>query len=284
MSDRPPSGACDCHLHANGDPARYPQSRERSFTAPYAPLPGYLSAADAAGLERLVIVQPSYYGTDNRCMLDAMAKLSSDRRRGVVSVDETVNAQELRRFHDFGVRGVRFNMIHGTRHSLEKIVAVADRIAPFGWHVQIYADGDNLPELASRLSGLPTEVVFDHMGGIKPERGINHVSVVALRRWLNSGRCWVKVMGLRASSAGYPFQDVAALARLLIGSSGDRCLWGSDWPHTNFTHKVPSLPELLAMLAGWAPAAAARHRILVENPVALYGFPAASKPDDPPAA
>jgi D-galactarolactone isomerase len=276
---RPPPDACDCHMHVNGDPAIYPQSPERSFTAEYVPLSEYFAAANAAGLERLVVVQPSYYGTDNRSMLDAMAALEPGRRRGVASIDEATSLQELRRLNAIGVRAARFNMVHGSRHSVEKIAQVARRIAPLGWHIEVYAEGGALADLAPKLSGLPTDVVIDHMGKMMPEWGVDHPSVRALLRMLEAGRCWVKVMALRASSAGHPFQDVEPLARLLIASAGERCLWGSDWPHTGFTHLVPPYAKLLTILAGWSLGDAAMHRILVENPIARYGFPPAAAED-----
>ncbi|HEV2550436.1 MAG TPA: amidohydrolase family protein [Stellaceae bacterium] len=223
-----PPGAADCHFHIFGPDAGYPYAEPRGYTPPEALIPQYEAMIAMLGIERMVIVHPSVYGTDNRCSLDAMAAFGSDRCRMVAVLNE---------------------------------------------HLQVYVEGEQLDELAPVLARLPVPVVVDHMGQIMTGLGVNHPAVAALRRLIDSGRGWVKLCGYRCSSAGYPYRDVTPLARALIGAAAERCLWGTDWPHPNIEGTMPDDGELLDLLTEWAPTAAIRHRILVENPAELYDFP-----------
>jgi D-galactarolactone isomerase len=271
--EKAPPRAVDCHFHIFGPDAKYPYAQKRGYTPPEALVPQYEAMIAVLGIERMVIVHPSVYGTDNRCSLDSMALLGRERCRMVAVVDESIGDAELARMDAAGVRGVRFNLVSiGSGPSLDRLRAVARRIAPFGWHVQIYIDGEALAALAPLLAELPVPVVVDHMGQIMTAWGLDHPAVDALRRLIDGGRGWVKLCGYRCSSAGYPFADVAPLARRLIGSAAERCLWGTDWPHPSLAGTMPDDGELLDLLADWAPDPALRRKILVDNPAALYGF------------
>jgi predicted TIM-barrel fold metal-dependent hydrolase len=216
-----------------------------------------------------VVVQASIHGTDNRCTLDAVAALGAGYR-AVVVVDESFDTAALREMDRAGTRGVRFNLVSGGA-AAEQLDAVARRIAPLGWHVQMFADADALAVLAPRLAALPVPVVIDHIGGARAVHGAAAPGFQALLRLLDGGRAWVKLCGYRAS-AGPPYTDVTPLARALIAAAPERCVWGTDWPHPSLQRDVPDDGELFDLLGEWAPDAATRQRILVDNPAALYGF------------
>ncbi len=269
---RAPALACDCHFHIFGPYDRFPLDAGRHYDPQAALIPHYLRVAEALGIGRMVIVQPSVYGTDNRCSLDAAAQFGLDRARVVAVVDPAIDDAALRALHDGGTRGVRFNAVSGNGTPIEELEALARRIAPLGWHLQVYASGDQLPELGPRLAALPVEVVIDHMGGVRAADGVDAPGFQALLRLLGSGRAWVKLCGYRISSAGPPFDDVAPFARALIAAAPERCLWGTDWPHPSLSEWMPEDGALLDLLGDWAPGEALRRRILVENPARLYGF------------
>jgi D-galactarolactone isomerase len=221
----------------------------------------------------MVIIQPSVYGTDNACTMDALKQFGKDRCRAVVVLDDQVIDAELRKMDDAGVRGVRFNLVTAGGPPRDVLKSVAKRIAPLGWHIQVWLHGEQLPDLAQLLNALPTPVVIDHMGHIMSDIGLNSHPIRALLRLLDGGRCWVKLCGYRCSKAGYPFTDVQPLAKELIRGTAERCIWGTDWPHVYFSGTMPDTGELLDLLADWAPSATLQKKILVENPTALYGFP-----------
>jgi predicted TIM-barrel fold metal-dependent hydrolase len=269
-----PAKSVDCHFHIFGPDARYPYAAKRGYTPPEALIAHYESMIATLGIERMVIVHPSVYGTDNRCSLDSMEALGRARCRMIAVVDERIGDAELKRMDAAGVRGMRFNLVNVGGPSMDALTSVVRRIAPLGWHLQVYVEGEQLPQLAPMLAGLPVPVVVDHMGQIMTGWGVGHPAVGALRRLIDGGRGWVKLCGYRSSTAGYPFADVTPLARALIGAAAERCVWGTDWPHPNLSGTVPDDGELLDLLTEWAPSAALRHKILVDNPAALYGFPA----------
>lgn len=269
---QPPPGATDCHMHIFGPHARYPLSPGRSYTPPEALVAGYQTMLATIGLHRTVVVQPSIYGTDNAVTLDAVAALGQERARAVVVVDASFGPDALAAMAAQGTRGVRFNAVSGNGTPLAQLEALAGRIAPLGWHIQVYAHAAQLLELEPILARLPVPVVLDHMGGCRAADGVEAPPFQALLRLLRGG-AWVKLCGYRAS-AGAPYADIAPLAHALIEAAPTRCLWGTDWPHPSLTtpEQVPDDGHLLTLLGQWAPEAAQRQAILVDNPARLYGF------------
>jgi len=174
------------------------------------------------------------------------------------------------------MRGVRFHDMVAGCLRIDLLEPVAARIRPHGWHVQIQLDGDGLVDLAPRLAALPVDVVIDHMGRIPVAGGIERAAFVSLLRLLEGGRCWVKLSApYHVSRAGPPdYRDCAARARTLVRAAPERLLWGSNWPHPSVRDK-PDDADLLDTLADWTDDEATIRRILVDNPVALFGFPAA---------
>lgn len=267
-----PDGACDCHFHVFGPENRYPYSASRGYTPPDAALDDYRAMLDVLGVSRAVIVQPSVYGTDNACSLDAAERLG-EAGRGVAVLDETVGDAELDRLHAAGFRGTRFNIESAGGVPEAQLEAVAARVAPRGWHVQVYVDGRRLPELAPRLAGLPTEVVIDHMGAMDPAAGTGQPGLAALRELLGTGRCWVKLSGAyRIDPTSAPFGAATPIARALIEAAPDRLVWGSDWPHPQISGPMPDDGDLFDWFLDATGDVALRRRILVDNPARLYDF------------
>ena len=266
-----PPLSCDCHFHIFGPFDRFPMSPGRSYTPPEALVPAYLELAGTVGLQRMVVVQASIYGTDNAVTLDAIARFGLHRARGVAVIDDSFGDAALRRMHDQGIRGVRFNMVSGNGTPVEQLQALARRIAPLGWHIQIYAEGAQIQEMADMLAKLPVEVVIDHLGGVKAALGQTNPQFQALLRLLDSGRAWIKLCSYRASSTGQPWADTGPNVRTIVAAAADRCVWGTDWPHSQMD-PAPEAGVLLDQLFEWVPDAAVRNAILVDNPARLYGF------------
>lgn len=269
-SRRAPEGAADCHFHIFGPFDRFPPSPRRPYDPPLARLEDYRPVAATLGLSRFVVVQASVYGTDNRVTEAAVAGLGRAAARGIAVLDPETEEAEIARLQSAGFVGARFNAVSGGGTPLAALETLAHRIAPFGWHLQLYVEGDLLPELAPRLAALPVPVVFDHMAGLPAAQGPRHPGFAALRRLLDTGRVWVKLSGYRVSS-GPPYEDLAPLARALIGAAPARMIWGTDWPHTQIV-PPPDAGKLLDLLGQWVRDEGEWRGILVDNPRALYGF------------
>ena len=266
---RPPPLACDCHIHVFGPFDRYPLDPARKYTPAEATLEDYLKVAAALGTGRVVLVQPSVYGTDNSCQLDALRQLDG-RARGVAVVDEATSDAQLLELNGAGFEGARLNLAReADLGSLERLAA---RVKEFDWHVQLHLPGSSLPEIAERLQALPNDFVIDHFGRIDPREGLEQPAFLSLLRLLDSGRCWVKLSApYRVDLEGAPYHRLATFARELVKRNPERLVWGTDWPHPD----VAVLPEdqvLLDVLENWVPDEAVRHRILVDNPAKLYRF------------
>jgi predicted TIM-barrel fold metal-dependent hydrolase len=266
-----PPAAWDCHAHIFGPVEQYPFTPNRSFTPPEASLTAYRRMLAALGIAHAVIVQPSVYGTDNRCTFDSVSA-AGGRWRGVAVVNPKVSEQELERLHAAGFRGVRVNVLFRGGLTLDALEQLGRAIAPFGWHLQLLLDCRDLVELAPRLRQLPVQIVVDHMGHLPTSAGVEHPGFQLLRQLVREGRCWVKLSGAyRVSAEPYPYHDVVPFARALIEADASHMVWGSDWPHPAVGGSIPQDAELLDLLALWAPDAEVRRRILTENPAKLYG-------------
>ena len=265
-----PPGACDCHMHVYED--RFTLAPTATFKPPHAPACAYQQVQAALGLQRVVVVQPTGYGFDNSCTLQAMAELGAGAR-GIVVIQPDTPQAELQRLHALGVRGVRYMMLPGGALPWDTLEAMAERIAPLGWHIDLQLDGRDLPQYEDRLMRLPGHLVIDHNGKFLEPVAPTHAGFQSLLRLLASGRCWVKLSApYETSKAGAPlYADVSVLARALVQARPDRCLWASNWPHPN-AQPLPSSAAMLDLLLHWADDEATRRQILVDNPARLYGF------------
>ena len=251
---------------------RYPKAATARIDAPDAPVSDYLKVRERLGIERTVVVQPSTYGTDNRCTIEAMKALGAGTR-GVAVVDQTVTDAELDRLTGLGIRGIRFFMLPGGALPWDILETMAARVAPFGWHVQLQLDGRQLPDYEAVLARLPCDLVIDHVGKFLKPVPVEHPSFRALERLVARG-AWVKLSApYEVSKVGAPnYDDVGALAKALVKIAPDRMLWATNWPHPTPGVPKPDDAWMLDMLLDWVPEEAVRGKILVDNPARLYRF------------
>lgn len=267
-----PKSACDCHAHIFGTPDRYPFASPRDYTPPPAPVPQYLAMLATVGLERAVIVQPSVYGTDNRCTLDAVETIGLQRARAVIAVAPDTNSATLEALRARGARGVRFMQVGRDAGFLDSLKTLASRLADLDMHVQLYVRPAIWQQLLPVFQQTGVHVVLDHLAHLTADEQAEAESIDALCAALDGGRAWVKLSQYRGSVAGDPYRDTTPLAARLAARAPERCIWGTDWPHPNATGHMPDDGALVDLIGEWAPDAALRQRILVDNPATLYGF------------
>jgi len=278
-----PRHACDAHFHVLGPVDKYRHvTTDLRYKPPYEPLESYMKIARRLGFERFVFVQPSAYGLDNSCMLDAMAELDPGIRRGIVHLDEA-NADDrvLASWHALGVRGVRINISPvrkpeaGLADALRPKIARTARICQeLGWHLDFLTPGWLIDELMGTLAELPVDFSVAHMGLYPASDGPRQAGFQRFLKLAGDGsrRCWVKLTGIyRFSQGGPDFADVRPIAEALIDAVPGQLIWGSDFPHLSFHDKVGTI-QLYNLLGQWAPDSAVRERILAINPARLYGF------------
>jgi 2-pyrone-4,6-dicarboxylate lactonase len=269
----PPPGATDCHVHVFAPPNRYPFYAARAYTPP----PGIDAARlirmhEAIGVGRAVLVASNVYAEDLRATEDAL-KAHPDRFRGVALIRPDIADAEFDRLHRLGFRAVRINLVLAGALRMEHLPALAPRLADRGWHLEVQSKPETLAEVADRLMALPIDIAIDHLSLIRPEHGENHPGIAAVLRLLDGGRGWAKLSGPYVGEpAGPRYPKAAALARRFAEAAPERCLWGSNWPHPQAV-PMPDDGDLVDWLAEVVPDAAARKRILVDNPARLFGFP-----------
>jgi predicted TIM-barrel fold metal-dependent hydrolase len=283
-----PAGACDCHTHIHGDPARFPYFAGRVYTPEPASPEAMAALHRALHIARVVIVTPSVYGADNSATLFGMLA-RGPTARGVAVIDDDTTESELDAMHAAGFRGMRLNLATGgvndPKVGRQRFQAAADRMKARGWHIQLFTGLAMISAIKDLVAVAPVPVVFDHFGGAVAKRGVEQPGFADLLELAKSGKAYVKISGgYRASQLAPDYPDAAPLARALIAANSDRMLWGTDWPHPNsvtppdkkVTDVTPMFPiddgALLNQLPVWAPDAAIRKKILVDNPARLYGF------------
>jgi predicted TIM-barrel fold metal-dependent hydrolase len=216
-----------------------------------------------------MIVQPSVYGPDNTCMLDALRALGTSSARGIAILDDAADLQSM---HRLGVRGIRYNSVTGERAGSRRLLQTAERIAPLGWHLQLFITPQDLRDSLPLIRELPVDVVIDHFGQIDPADGLDGHAFRTLIELLDSGKGWVKLTGYRCSRQRAPYADLTPFVRALVAIRPDRLIWGSNWPHPIRYHDMPEDGALLDALALWTGDTDALATILVHNPQRLYGF------------
>ena len=268
-----PSKACDSHAHVFGPRDRFPYDPGRSYDPPEAPYEAYRKMLDVLGVERACLVQPSVHGTDNTAMLDAITR-SNGAMRGIAVVSGDIGDVELQQLHEGGVCGLRVNLQFDGVAALEGIEHLAERIRPMGWHLQFLANIANFHDVLPRLGALPVDILFDHLGHMPTEQGIEAPPFQALLRLMREGHTWVKLSGPYRTSTeqGVPFSDTAPYVEALIDAAPDHVLWGTDWPHPHLEIPMVNDGDLLDSLGTWVGDDAMRNQILVENPARLFGF------------
>lgn len=269
-----PSGAVDAHCHVFGPAAQFPFALERKYTPCDASKDQLFALRDFLGFERNVIVQATCHGTDNRALVDALVH-SKGRARGVAAVGRNVTDAELRAMHEAGVRGTRFNFVRRLVDFTprEVLAEIAGRIAPLGWHVVVYFEAHDLPELWDFFTTLPATVVVDHMGRPDVTQPVDGPEFELFARLLREHQnIWSKVScPERLSKSGPPtYDDVVPFATRIVETFPDRVLWGTDWPHPNMKSHVPDDGKLVDFLPRIATTPELQRKLLVDNPMRLY--------------
>jgi len=268
-----PAGATDTHFHIFGPIDRYPLSPRRLYNPCLSTVSEYRKLAKAVGIERMVIVQASIYGTDNSCMIDAIQEFGPTCARGIAVVDETVQDKDIAYLHSKGIRGIRFNAITGVT-PLELLPKIAALIEPFGWHIQLWIKAERLLAISDLLKNFPVDIVLDHMAQVPLGRGLQDPLVRNVFRLQETGRCWIKLTNYRNSTQQPPYFDADEVTREIIRNAPERCLWGSDWPHIYLEGlPMPDAGVLFDNLYRWCSNETTQ-KILVDNPAILYGFSA----------
>jgi 2-pyrone-4,6-dicarboxylate lactonase len=278
---RLPQGSVDAHCHVFGPGDEFPYAPERKYTPCDASKEQLFALRDHLGFDKNVIVQATCHGTDNRALIDAL-RASNGRARGVATVNRDVTDAELREMHDAGVRGTRFNFVKRLVDFTprEVLAEIAQRIAPLGWHVVIYFEAVDLPELWDFFTSLPTTVVVDHMGRPDVRKPVDGPEFELFLKFMRQHpNVWSKVScperlsvtgprALNGEQAAY--QDVVPFARKVVAEFPDRVLWGTDWPHPNLKDHMPDDGLLVDFIPQIAPTAEAQKKLLVDNPMKLY--------------
>ncbi|HZQ11603.1 MAG TPA: amidohydrolase family protein [Pseudolabrys sp.] len=279
----PPPNSCDCHVHVIGPKARFPLPTNRRYTPSDATAAELAAMLKRLGMSRVVIIQPSFYGTDNACTLDGIAQVG--QARGVAVLPAQVPAAELDSLHSQGIRGLRINIATFGGAPLDdiktKLAAAAKLCERHGWHVQLFVAAEVIAPLAPLLRALPVDSVIDHFGLIAP--GTSGGPLRALQGLLETGKTWVKISGAYRIASDPNNRQIDPLARALVKANAERIVWGSDWPHTPpHTIQKPLDQEspfqdidtrgLLDLLPRWLEDEALIARVLVTNPARLYGF------------
>jgi len=283
-----PAGACDCHTHIHGDVEKFPFFAGRVYT-PEPASPEEMSALHKAlHMERVVVVTPSVYGTDNSSSQYGMMARGASAR-GVAVIDDKTPETALDNMHKVGFRGIRLNLATGGVNDPNvgraRFTAAVERMKERGWHIQLFTSLAMITAIKELVLAAPMPIVFDHFGGAQAALGVEQPGFSDLVELVKSGKAYVKISGAyRASKLGPDYQDCVPLAKALIEANADRIVWGTDWPHpdsvTPAGKQVSDVTplfqiddgRLLNQLPVWAPDAAVRKKILVDNPAKLYGF------------
>jgi D-galactarolactone isomerase len=271
-----PSNACDCHHHIY-DPARFAYVPEDKRNQPPGTVDHYRLLQKRLGTTRSVIVQPSAYGLDNSCTLDALQKMGSNTR-AVTVIEPTVTDTELKRMQSLGVCGIRINLASAVKVvPVDKIEPLSKRVNELGWHMAFWIEADDIIEIGDLLMRLPTPLVFDHMAHLPQPAGTDHPAYRVVCKLIDKGKTWVKVSGAYLDTKLGPpaYADTSKLAQAFVRYAPERMVWGSDWPHPVMWGLKKPWPDdalLLDLLSEWVPNETVRNSILVENPAKLYGF------------
>lgn len=278
----PPAQSCDSQFHVFGPREQYPVQPNAAYEMPNATWQVAKKLHATLGIDRGVIVQATTYGADHTVVLDALAGLNASggcRYRACANAAVLIERDDayLHKLHDAGVRGARFTRggLGISLSAVEQARAFA-RVKEMGWYVKVQPEPKGIAAQLATFESLDVPVLLDHMGRADPSRGDADPSLVRMLELFERGNFWVMLsLSEKISKAGPPWDDVVPLAKRLIQAAPDRCVWGSDWPHPISVKQPPNEGSLLELLYRFAPDAATRHKILVDNPARLFGFEAA---------
>lgn len=269
-----PAGACDAHFHIMGPRARFPFAPGRDYTPSDAPKEALFALHEFLGFDHGVIVHTAAHGIDNSATEDGIAT-ANGAYRGVGLMPVDIADAELKRLDAAGFCGARFHYMQhlGKGTPIMEVIAFGKRLADIGWHLQIHMAADRISELTPAIKSSPVPVMIDHMGRIDASLGLAQPAFQNLLRLMDDTKVWVKVSGCdRATRIGPPYADAVPFARKLVADFGDRCVWGTDWPHPNHQGPIPDDGGLVDLIAEMAPSEAARQALLVDNPQRFYRY------------
>jgi 2-pyrone-4,6-dicarboxylate lactonase len=277
---RLPEGTVDAHCHVFGPQNEFPFAPERKYTPCDASKDQLFALRDHLGVTRNVIVQATCHGADNSAMVDAV-RAADGRARGIATVRPDVGDGELRALDAAGVRGVRFNFVKRLVDASPKedLSTIAKKIAPLGWHVVLYFEAADLPELEDFFGELPVPLVIDHMGRPDVTKPVDGPEFERFLAFADRNDVHVKVScPERLTVTGPPaldgerhaYTDVVPFARRVVTEFPDRVLWGTDWPHPNLTNHMPDDGLLVDYVPHIAETHELRRKLLVDNPMRLY--------------
>jgi predicted TIM-barrel fold metal-dependent hydrolase len=282
-----PKGACDCHTHIFGDPQKFPWAAGRVYTPEQASIAEMRSLHKALHTDRVVIVNPSVYGTDDSCTLDAIKKLGPGAR-GIATVDDTISNATLDEMHKGEIRGIRINLETAGQSdpalAHQRLAKAIERVKSRpAWHVEVYTRLSVIEAIKDQVAGSAVPISFDHFGGAQAELGLHQPGFDTLLGLVKSGKAYVKISAPYRSSKQSPnFPNLAPLAQALISANPQRITWGTDWPHPaqvsgKSVDEITPLYQIddgrdLNLVAEWAPDPATRKTIHVDNPARLYGY------------
>jgi predicted TIM-barrel fold metal-dependent hydrolase len=284
----PPAGACDCHVHVFGDPRQFPFFSDRVYTPESASVEELRALHKALHIERIVVVQPSVYGSDNACTLDAIRQLGS-RARGIAVINDKTTERDLDEMDAAGICGIRLNFatagVTDPAAVRQRFQMAVNRVKGRNWHIQIFTQAPIIKILSDTFAASPIPVVFDHFGGAQVSLGLHQPGFGELVDLVKSGKAYVKISAAADLISTRPDSaDVAPLAKALISANPQRILWGTNWPHPDSaqvtgrknTDIAPLMQtddgRVLNLLAGWVPDPMVRQLILTDNPAKLYRF------------
>lgn len=280
-----PRGACDCHTHIFADPVAYPYAGQRAYTPENALPKEMLALHRTLGIDRVVIVTPSVYGTDNRATAFGMKALGLKRARGVAVIAPDAAERDLRKLAEEGFRGIRLNFATGaspdTNAMRARFKRAVEQVKPLGWHIQIYTNLAAIGAMENDLAAAPVPIVLDHVCGAIPNQGPKQPGFPALLRLARRGNVYVKLTHRFLSTAKDPAEG-SSIVRSLVEARMDRMLWGTDWPHPDSSRRRKATEispleqiddgDMLNHFGSFLTDAKTLRRILVENPAQLYGF------------
>ncbi|EJL72312.1 putative TIM-barrel fold metal-dependent hydrolase [Variovorax sp. CF313] len=266
---RLPEGSCDCHFHVF-DQARYPYGPYRHYTPQDAPLEDYLASCERFGVTRGVLIHPTVFGADHRSFEDILQRYPA-RLRGVAVVAPDTSDEDIERWHRLGARGTRITTIFAGDPDFEAIRRIADKVRPFGWHLQLLVDVVQRPRLVAQVRELGVDVVVDHLGHHEARPLLDSAGFANLRSQIAEGAVWAKLSApYRVSAHCERDPLVQRIVDALSAANIHQLVWGTDWPHPHSPHAVPAEDRLVSLLHDWLPDLALRAQVLVQNPTRLY--------------
>jgi 2-pyrone-4,6-dicarboxylate lactonase len=277
MVDRAPPGSIDCQIHVFGDPARYPTDPKLRYTPPQALIEAAAAMHRELGFERAIITQTTAHGPDHRMLVDLLTA-NPTKYRGIALIDDHVSDQEIARLHDAGVRGTRFNLIKGFDAPTPRDMArVLDRIRDYGWVARFHVDSAAILELREFLTAVKDPAVIDHLGRPDYSQSVDQPATRFALDLLSTHPNWWILLSFGQASGKEPWDPSVPFGKAFYEAAPDRSLWATDWPHIGYITARPPVPPPsdaagLGLLYRYLPDAAARRKVLVDNPARLFGF------------